>query len=138
MIYRLSIKQYAILAGLIVLIYGWVLIDQYLLPLVALRFIALILVALSSLTAYFYIIKPAEPYKLSAHLSLLLGLITAIIFVIEHVIIGLDISTKSLLILIIVVITPFLSGHIYRLVKYRRANKRLQAIGAKARLQPEP
>jgi Na+-translocating ferredoxin:NAD+ oxidoreductase RnfA subunit len=117
MIYRLSVKQYAILAGLFALIYGWVLIDQFFLPLVFQRFIALIIVAFSSITAYFFIVKPSEPYPFSAHLGLLLCLITAIISVVEHVIIHFNFSYKLLLILVIAFGSPFLSGFIYKSMK---------------------
>jgi hypothetical protein len=119
MLHRLSVKQYVILAGVFALIYGWVLIDQLFLPLVFQRFIALIIVALVSITFYFFIVKPSEPFQLSAHLGILLGVVTVIIAIIEHIIIRFDFSFKPLLICVIAFVSPFISGFIYRSIKHR-------------------
>jgi len=120
---RLRFKDYLVLLGLCVLIYLWLLVDQFFLPTVKQRFIALLVVSFSALTAYFFIVKPAKPFGLAKHLSLLLGLLTAAVTVLQHVIIRFDLTYKAVLILAVVVLAPCIAGGIYQLIPLNRPDK---------------
>ena len=115
--YRLSFRQYSILLGLFVLIFAWVLVDQIFFPLVIQRFAALIFVALAAMTAFFFIVKPSEPFRLANHLGALLGVLALVLAVIEHVVIRFDFSIRAALICAIAFVCPFPAALIYRLVK---------------------
>jgi hypothetical protein len=115
--YRLSYRQYAILVGLFILIFAWILVDQFFFSLVIQRFIALSAVALSAIAAFFFIVKPSEPFRLANHLGALLGVLALVLAVIEHVVIRFDFSIRALLICVIAFVCPFPAALIYRLVK---------------------
>jgi hypothetical protein len=117
--YRLSLRHYALLAGLFALLYSWVLIDQIFLPEVYQRLLALGVLALGLLTALFFIVGPPEPWKLSRHLSLLIGSATVLLTLVQHVLIRFDLTPRSLLILVIAFGWPFLAGLVYRISRRR-------------------
>ena len=63
--------------------------------------------------AYFSIIKPPVPNELAKRLSFILGVATALIILIEHIIITFDISYKSAIVLFGAVVFPFLTSFFY-------------------------
>ncbi len=117
--YKLSWKEQALLAIIVILDYLYVRIDQLFIA-EQCRALAFALVLIFSLLIFFFFVKPAQPYRLSRFLSLWLGIIALIIILITHVIITLNITIKALIIFIMSIIIPWLSGFIYKTLDRKR------------------
>ncbi|MBN2520687.1 MAG: hypothetical protein JXB17_09300 [Bacteroidales bacterium] len=115
-LYKLKPIGYVYLFLGLLVNYGYIMVDQLFVP-EKLRPLALFLFALLSFLIFFIIIKPAKPYDLSRLISLITGVIVAIMIVILHIIITFDISYKALIVLGVTIITPFIAGFIYKLLK---------------------
>ncbi|HPG40570.1 MAG TPA: hypothetical protein PLP19_04455 [bacterium] len=113
--YKLSWKEYALLAIIIILDYLYVRIDQIFIP-EKFRALAFALVLIISLLIFFFFVKPEQPYRLSRFLSFWLGVIVLIIMVITHVIITFDLSVKGLVILTLTIGIPWLAGVLYKTI----------------------
>jgi hypothetical protein len=116
-LYRLTFKQILILILLFGLIYAWICVDQVFISRTPVRFLALAALSLGLLTGYFFLVRPREPMKLAAFISLWIGSAAVVLSVIQHVIIKFDISYKGPLIWLVAFGSPFLCGLIYRTIK---------------------
>jgi len=113
--YKLSWKEYSLLALIVILDYIYIRIDQLFIP-ERFRPLAFALVLIISLLIFFFFVKPEQPYRLSRFLSFWLGVIVLIIIVITHVIITFDLSVKGLVILTFTIGIPWLTGILYKTV----------------------
>jgi hypothetical protein len=114
---KLRFKHYLLLAAIFALIYAWLLVDQIFISKVLFRFIALIVVALTLVTVFYFIVKPKDPFKRAAFLSLYIGTFAVVAGVIQHVIIRFDISWKAPMIWVVAFLCPFIPAWIYRKIK---------------------
>jgi|WetSurMetagenome_2_1015567.scaffolds.fasta_scaffold364006_2 hypothetical protein len=117
---KLGRKDWLILCGVMVVGFGWLLIDQIFLSEVYQRFIALSVLLLLLFYVQFIIIKPKEVYAYSNSLAMVCCLFIVIVSVIIHVIIKHDFSYKSLLILVNACVIPYVSGGIYYLTHKKK------------------
>jgi hypothetical protein len=109
----LKIKDYITLTGVIMLGFGWLLIDQLLLSEVYQRFIALIVLLLGLFYLQFQINKPKEIFRYAHALAFISFSFISVVSIIMHVIINHDFTYKSILIWIATATLPYLAGFIY-------------------------
>lgn len=111
---KLRIKE--VFWGLILIAAGYLFVrtDQFYIP-ERYRFYAFCIFIFLELTGYFMILKPEKPFRLSNSVSLIIGVVTLLIIVIQHIIIRFDITAKSLYIFITAVLAPYLVGTFYYL-----------------------
>jgi hypothetical protein len=117
--YKFKISQTIILIIIMLLCFGYILIDQFFIP-ENLRPIAFIIISILALLIFFIIVKPDNSFQLSRTLSLILGIVDLIIIIIFHVIIIFNISYKNFIILGSGIIIPFLDGFLYNIFFKRR------------------
>lgn len=118
--HKLQIKDYLILASIILLVYFYIMVDQFFVP-VALRPFAVLIVIITLLVSFFFFIRPKSVIGLGNTLLLCLGGAATIIVVIQHILISFDFNPKVLIILLVTYISPYLSGLMYfMLIKSRR------------------
>jgi len=96
------------------LIYAWLQLDQFLLSRVYERFFALAAVATFVLSGFFFLVRPADPWRLARHLSLLLALAALVVILVQHVLIHFDLCWKAALIGAVALAAPYLPAAIYR------------------------
>ena len=113
--YKLNIKE--IIYGLVLIALGWLYIrfDQLIIP-EKIRFVFFLGIIIAGFLIYFIILRPGKPFRLSNTLSVFTGAISAILIIIQHIIITCDISAKVFLIFISSVLMPYLSGAVYYFV----------------------
>jgi hypothetical protein len=115
MFYPFKIKDIITLLGVILLGFGWVLIDQIFLSSATQRFMALIVVLLLLFFGQFFINKPSSIWKYANTLALISLILVVLISVIMHVIINHDLSSRAVLIWVLTVILPYVSAAVYKL-----------------------
>lgn len=110
----LSPKDCLYLAGVFVLGFGWLLIDQWFLPSVITRFLALIVILLLLFYLQFRITKPENIFQyVNSLIAVSLSLIV-LISLIVHVLINDDFNYISLLIWLVSGTIPYLAAYIYK------------------------
>jgi hypothetical protein len=113
----LKLKDYLTLIGLIIIGFGWLLIDQIFLPEVYQRFIAFFILIFILYYLQFAINKPVNVINYANSIALITVSFIVIISFIMHVIINNDFTYKSILIWVISGLLPYLTGFIYMKTK---------------------
>jgi hypothetical protein len=113
---KLKIADCITLCGVIVVGFGWLLIDQWFLNEVYQRFIALFVLLTFLFMAQFKINHPEKVIAYANTLVLICLSFIVVISVVMHVFIKNDFSYKSVLIWILTALLPYLSGGIYLLI----------------------
>ena len=113
----LKFKDWLTIAGLIIIGFGWILIDQIFLPEVYQRIIAFTILILALYYLQFAINKPIQVMQYANSIALVTVSFAVIISVIMHVIIHHDFTYKAILIWIITGLFPYISGFIYMKTK---------------------
>jgi hypothetical protein len=115
-LYKLKIYEYLILFFIIVIGNIFIATQKYYIP-DQFRALTLFLFLVILLSIYFLIIRPINIFLLSRFLSILLGLLTLVLIIIQDIIIKHLLTTKFFIIIGAVIIVPFVSGFIYKLFK---------------------
>ncbi len=109
----LKIKDILTLVGLIVIGFGWILIDQFFLPETYQRFMAFCILLFILFYLQFLINKPAQVLHYCNSITLIIVSFVVIISLIMHVLINNDFSYKSVMIWLISGLLPYITGFIY-------------------------
>jgi len=109
----LKLKDYLSLVGLIVVGFGWVLIDQIFLPEVYQRIIAFIILVFILYYLQFAICKPILVVQYANSMAAIIVSFAAVVSLVMHVIIHHDFTYKAVLIWIISGLLPYISGYLY-------------------------
>ena len=113
----LKLKDYLTLIGLIIIGFGWILIDQIFLPEVYQRFIALFMLVFILFYIQLSINKPVHVIYYSNSIALITVSFVVIVSLIMHVVINNDFSYKSILIWFMSGLVPYITGFIYMKTK---------------------
>ena len=110
-------KDCLTLIGLIIIGFGWLLIDQIFLTEVYQRFIAFFILIFILYYLQFAINKPINVMNYANSIALITVSFIVIVSFIMHVIIKNDFTYKSILIWVIAGLLPYLTGFIYMKTK---------------------
>ena len=110
---KLRIKDFLCLTAIIIVGFGWLLVDQLLLNEVYQRFIALFALLLLLFWLQFQINKPKEILRYANTLVLVCLSFIVATSIVLHIFIKNDFNYKSILIWIVTAILPYISGGIY-------------------------
>ncbi|MFA5259279.1 MAG: hypothetical protein WC402_04355 [Candidatus Pacearchaeota archaeon] len=115
---KLKLKDYLVLSLLVVLAYIFTATQKYYIPdIVILRSFLVLFVCVFLFLIFFFIKKPVKPLELAKTLSILLGIIAGVILIVQHLIMTFTPSIKNIIVFLISIIVPFISGFIYELTK---------------------
>jgi hypothetical protein len=117
----LKLKDILTLIGLIIIGFGWTLIDQIFLPESYQRFIAFIILVFILCHLQFVLNKPAKVIHYSNSIALITLSFTIIVSIIMHMIINKDFSYKSIMIWLISGLLPYITGFLYMKTKKNKA-----------------
>jgi hypothetical protein len=67
--------------------------------------------------AVFYRIRPRSAWALASTLSLGIGIVGAALIVVQHVLIRFDLSRRSVIVLAVAMLLPFVAGALYRVTR---------------------
>lgn len=109
----LKLKDWLTLIGLIIIGFGWLLIDQIFLPEVYQRVIAFIILMFILYYLQFYINNPANVMYYASFIATFTVSFIVTVSLIRHVIINNDFTYKIILIWVITGLLPYVSGFIY-------------------------
>ncbi len=117
--YLSSIKRKDILTltGLVIAGFVWIRVDQFLIPESGPRFIAFILLTLILYYLQFAINRPLKIWHYANTIALLSFAFTLLAAIVIHLIISHDFSLKTVLISLIVLLVPYITGAIYLIVR---------------------
>ncbi len=113
----LKLKDYTTLSGLIIIGFGWLLIDQMLLSESYQRFIAFFILIFALYYLQFSINKPDRVFRYANSIVLITLSFIVLVSLVMHVIINNDFSLKSVLVWIISGSLPYVVGFIYQKTK---------------------
>jgi hypothetical protein len=114
---KLKLKDWLTLFGVIVIVFGWLLIDQFFLAETFQRFIALFLIILGLFYLQFMIIKPESPIRYANTIAIIcFSFIVATTFIL-HFIIKNDFTSKLVLMWIVSGVVPYFAGGLYSLTR---------------------
>ena len=116
----LKLKDCLTLMGLIVIGFGWLLIDQFFLPEVYQRFIAFLKLIFTLYYLQFALNKPNHSIHYANSIAIITVSFIVIVSIIMHVIINNDFTYKSILIWIISGLLPYISGYLYMKINIKR------------------
>jgi hypothetical protein len=105
-------RRWLFLLPVLALGYAFAITQRRWLPL-ALRPAALSVVVIALMVGYFFAVRPPAPAALSRWLCAVAGTAVALIVLVQHVIIRLDISWRAPIVLAITLASPFVAGWIY-------------------------
>ena len=109
----LKLKDCLTLIGLIIMGFGWLLIDQIFLPEVYTRVIAFFVLMLVLYYLQFSINKPDHLIQYANSVALITVSFIIMVSLIMHVIITNDFTYKSVLVWLITGVSPYVAGFIY-------------------------
>jgi hypothetical protein len=109
----LSLKDCLCLAGVFILGFGWLLVDQLVLSSVIQRFIALIVILLALFYIQYRINKPDNVFHYVNSITLVSLAFIVLVSLILDLLINDNLSYKSILIWLVSAFIPYLSGVIY-------------------------
>jgi hypothetical protein len=113
----LKFRDVLTLTGLIVIGFGWLLIDQIFLPETYQRFIVFFILIFTLYYLQFAINKPTDILYYANSIALITVLFIVIVSLIMHVIIRNDFTWKSVWIWIISGLLPYITGMLYGKIK---------------------
>ena len=113
----LKLKGYLTLIGLVIIGFGWLLIDQIFLPEVYQRVIAFFILMFVLYYLQFAINKPVNVRNYANSIALITVSFIVIVSFIMHMIINNDFTYKSILIWVISGLLPYLTGFFYMKTK---------------------
>ena len=113
----LKLKDCLTLAGLIIIGFGWLLIDQIFLPEVYQRFIAFIILIFVLYYLQFALNKPIHAMYYANSITIIAVSFIVMASLIMHLIIKHDFTYKSILIWLISGSLPYISGFLYMKTK---------------------
>ena len=113
----LNLKDCLTLIGLIIIGFGWLLIDQIFLPEVYQRVIAFFILMFVLYYLQFAINKPVNVRNYANSIALITVSFIVIVSFIMHMIINNDFTYKSILIWVISGLLPYLTGFFYMKTK---------------------
>lgn len=125
MLYRFNLKQCLILCIAVLGGYLFTVTQKYYIP-EYLRPPALFTVIIAIFLGFFIYVDPGKPQQLATTLGLILGIATLLILIIQHVIISKDFAAlipKAVIIFIVAVVSPLISGMVYQYIKTSSASK---------------
>jgi hypothetical protein len=109
----LKLKDCLTLIGLIIIGFGWLLIDQIFLPEVYQRVIAFFILMFVLYYLQFAINKPANVMYYASFIATFAVSFIITVSLIMHVIIKNDFTYKSVLVWVITGVSPYIAGYIY-------------------------
>lgn len=114
---KFKLKDYLTLAGLIVVGFGWLMVDQEILEDAGRRFIALIVLLIALFYLQFQINKPAGIIKYANTLALITVWITVLTILIFDWLIMDNFTVKALIIWFFAAVIPYLTAYFYKETK---------------------
>jgi hypothetical protein len=124
----LKLRDCLTLLGLIIIGFGWLLIDQIFLTEVYQRFIAFFIIIFSLYYLQFAINKPDNIIYYANSIAIITVSFIVIVSLIMHVIINNDFTYKSILIWFISGSLPYLSGLLYMIIKNKHRHNTQQTL----------
>ncbi len=122
LISALKLKDYISLTGLMIIGFGWLLIDQIFFPEVYQRLIIFFILIFILYYIQFSMNKPDHIMHYANSIAFFTVSFIVIVSLIMHVIINKDFNYKSILIWAIVGLLPYLTGFIYMKTKKKSSN----------------
>jgi FtsH-binding integral membrane protein len=113
--YHLTTFQVIILFFLIAIADVFTVAQKYFLPEIIRPFSYLLFVVLVMLV-FFFIVKPNEPMVLATTLSVILGIITIFLVIIQDVIIANSVSWRTGIVFLGAVVGPLVAGYCYAII----------------------
>ena len=117
---KLSRQHNFILILLVIVGYIWVLVDQYFISKSTSRLVAFGIVITLLYLILFYIVKPQNPYWLANKLALILTPLIVLEGTIVHLFIKNDFTFQQSILWLLVGITPYFSGKVYKEIHSRK------------------
>jgi hypothetical protein len=114
--YPLTIPQFIILVFFIAIADVFTVAQKYFLPESARPFSYLLFVVLVMLV-FFFIVRPDDPMVLAKTLSVILGIITIILIIIQDVIIAQSLTWKTGIVFLGAVAGPIAAGYCYAMIR---------------------
>lgn len=115
--YKFKLKDYLTLAGLVIVGFGWLMVDQEILEDAGRRFIALIVLLVALFYLQFQINKPVSIIKYANTLALITVGITVLVSLIFDWLIMSHFTGKVLLIWFFAAVVPYLTAYFYKETK---------------------
>ena len=119
---KMKLKDWLMLVGVIIIGFGWLLVDQIFLDETYQRFIALFILLLGLLFLQFAVNKPEYPIRYANTLTVICVTFIVLISVVMHVIIKHNFTSKSVLIWIVSGVMPYMSGGLYSITRKKVKN----------------
>jgi hypothetical protein len=114
---KLKIKDWLTMFGVIAIVFGWLLIDQFFLAETFQRFLALFLIILGLFLLQFILIKPENPIRYANTIAIIcFSFIVATSFIL-HVFIKHDFTSKLVVMWIVSGLAPYFAGGLYLLTR---------------------
>lgn len=113
----LKLKNVLTLIGLIIIGFGWLLIDQILLPETYQRLIAFSILIFALFYLQFVLNNPENIIHYANTVALITVSFILTVILIMHVLILNDFSYKQIMILVLSGVLPYLSGMVYKLTR---------------------
>jgi hypothetical protein len=114
--YPLSIVQFIILFVLVAIADVFTYAQKYFLP-EAVRPFTYIVFIIVVLLFFFFLVRPDRPMVLAQTLCLILGVLAAILIILQDVILIYQVSWKTAVVFLGAVISPFIAGYLYSLIR---------------------
>jgi hypothetical protein len=106
-------KDFQTLLVLIAVIFGWLLIDQFILHQVYQRIIALIVILTVLFFIQFKINKPARPYYYANTIVLITCSFLILVSLVVHLVISNDFSYRLIIMWLLTATMPYLAAYLY-------------------------
>jgi hypothetical protein len=113
-LFPLQLKDYLTLTVVVIIGFGWLLVDQVFLPEVYQRLIAFIVLIFVMYYIQFAVNKPVMVFRYANSIAIITLLFIVIVSLVMHVLIRHDFSYKSILIWLITGLLPYVTGYIYQ------------------------
>jgi len=110
-------KDILYLSGVVGVGFGWLLVDQFFLPEVYQRFIALFVLLLILFVLQFQLNKPCSVWKYANTLVAICLSFIVTISLVMHTVISHDFDYRSILIWVLTASMPYLAASVYQLIK---------------------
>ena len=121
---KLTRQHNFILLLLVIAGYIWILIDQYFISKSTIRLVVFGIIISLLYLILFYIVKPQNPYWLANKLALILTPLIILEGTIVHLFIKNDFTYQQSILWLLVGITPYFSGKLYKEINTRRSRNK--------------
>jgi len=122
--YHLSIVQWILLLIIVALADGFTISQRYVIP-ELFRPLTYFVIVIVLLLVYFFIVHPSEPILLAQTLSVILGVITIVLILIQDVILTYSLSWKTIVIFMGAVLSPVIAAYLFKVIHAPESSKQI-------------